>query len=168
METVAPLDILRRAGVNCTSASASGKLEVLGRNKIVLTADKLLEDILDQTFDLVVIPGGPGVYPLRKDKRVIDLVRKQAEAGKTVAAICAAPTILKDAGLLEDKSYTGHFSIADELPDLQTASAVVMDGNIITSRGAGTAVEFGLTLAELLAGSNTSREVSESIHFQPA
>lgn len=167
METVAPLDILRRAGIHCTTASASGKREVLGRNHIVLTADELLENVLEQSFDVVVIPGGPGVYTLRKDKRIVELIRKQAEAGKTVAAICAAPTLLKDAGLLEDKSYTGHASIAEELPELQTNTAVVVDGNIITSRGAGTAVEFGLTLAELLAGSDTASEVADSIHFHP-
>ena len=168
LETIAPLDILRRSGVTCTTASASDKLEVKGKNQILITADRLLADVLAQDFDLVVIPGGPGVYPLRKDPRIVDLLKRLAAQGKTVAAICAAPTLLKDAGLLEGKSYTAHFSVADELPEIKTASAVVVDGNIITSRGAGTAIEFGLTLAELLAGSKVSKEVSDSIHFQPA
>jgi 4-methyl-5(b-hydroxyethyl)-thiazole monophosphate biosynthesis len=167
LEAIAPLDILRRSGVRCTTASASAQHEVMGRNEITLKADRLLEEVLGHEFDLIVIPGGPGVYPLRKDARVIELVKNQSAVGKPVAAICAAPTILKDAGLLNDKAYTAHFTVADELPDIQGASAVVVDGNIITSRGAGTAVEFGLKLAEILTGQESSAEVAESIHYQP-
>jgi 4-methyl-5(b-hydroxyethyl)-thiazole monophosphate biosynthesis len=168
LEVVAPLDILRRAGVECTTASTGDQLEVTGKNGIILKADCLLSEVLDHSFDLLVIPGGPGVYPLREDGRVTELAKRQAEAGKSVAAICAAPTILKDAGLLEGKHYTAHFTVADELPDIKHASAVVVDGNIITSRGAGTAVEFGLELAKLLTSQDTSDEVAESIHYQPS
>jgi 4-methyl-5(b-hydroxyethyl)-thiazole monophosphate biosynthesis len=167
LEAIAPLDILRRSGVSCTAASHTGQLQLMGRNDIVLVADCLLEAVLDQSYDLIVIPGGPGVAALRADSRVINLVRNQAASDKLVAAICAAPLLLKDAGLLEGKSYTAHFSVADELPGLQTASAVVVDGKIITSRGAGTAIEFGLKLAEILTGISASKDVADSIHYQP-
>jgi len=167
LEAIAPLDILRRSGVTCTSASQSGKLQVKGRNDIMLEADCLLEDAQNKSYDLVVIPGGPGVNALRQDKRIIELVQQQAAQAKPVAAICAAPTVLKDAGLLEGKAYTAHYTVADELPDIQMASAVVVDGMIITSRGAGTAIEFGLKLAEILTGRDSSKEVAESIHYKP-
>lgn len=168
LEAIAPLDILRRSGITCTSASQSSRLTVVGRNQISLIADCLLDEVLKKHYDLIVIPGGPGVGTLRKDARVIQLVKDQAASGKTVAAICAAPTLLNDAGLLENRSYTAHYTVADELPEIITSKAVVVDGNIITSRGAGTAVEFGLKLAGLLTDEKTAKEVSDSIHFQPS
>ena len=167
LEAIAPLDILRRAGVECTTASTGFQLEVTGKNGITLKADKLFEEVADNDYNLVVIPGGPGVYPLRENSRVIEFVRNHAEIGKPTAAICAAPLILNDAGVLEGRAYTAHFSVEDELPDLQSESAVVTDGHIITSRGAGTAIEFGLELAKRLTGSESSQAVAESIHFQP-
>ena len=166
LEAVAPLDILRRSGVTCTSASQTTNLEITGRNQIILKADCLLEDVLTQSFDLLVIPGGPGVFALRKDPRVIQIIQNHSESGKQVAAICAAPTLLKDAGILENKVYTAHFTVADELPEIIESAAVVVDGNVITSRGAGTAVEFGLKLAEILCGTELANEVAESIHYQ--
>lgn len=168
LEAIAPLDILRRSGVTCTSASQSGQLTVTGRNQISLIADCLLDEALKNDYDVVVVPGGPSVGTLRKDPRVIQLIKEQAASGKTVAAICAAPTLLNDAGLLENRSYTAHFTVADELPEIIESEAVVVDGNIITSRGAGTAVEFGLKLVELLIDKATAKEVSDSIHFQPS
>lgn len=168
LEAVAPLDILRRSGVDCTVASQTGRLEVTGRNGITLKTDCHFDEVSDRSFDLVVLPGGPGVQALRDNPALIEVLKKQNSADKPLAAICAAPTVLHDAGLLEGRSYTAHFTVADELPKIIENSAVVVDGNIITSRGAGTAVEFGLTLAEILTGGESSREVAESIHHMPA
>lgn len=168
LEAIAPLDILRRAGVECTTASTGANLEVTGKNGVTLRADKLFEDVAEEAFNLVVIPGGPGIYPLRENSRVIEFVRNHAETGKPTAAICAAPLILHDAGVLEGREYTAHFTVADELPDMDEVRAVVSDGHIITSRGAGTAVEFGLALAQRLAGSESSKAVADSIHYQTA
>ena len=167
LEAIAPLDILRRAGVECTTASTGAQLEVTGKNGVTIKADRFFEDVAEESFNLVVIPGGPGIHNLREHSRVIEYVRNHAETGKPTAAICAAPLILHDAGVLEGRAYTAHFTVEDELPDLDTASAVVSDGHIITSRGAGTAVEFGLALAKRLTGSETSKAVAESIHYQP-
>ena len=166
LEAVAPLDILRRSGVECTVASQTGRLEVTGRNGITLKADCHFAAVSDKSFDLVVLPGGPGVHALRNTPTLLQVLQKQASDGKPLAAICAAPTVLHDAGLLEERSYTAHFTVADELPEIIEDAAVVVDGNIITSRGAGTAVEFGLTLAKILAGEDTAREVADSIHYQ--
>jgi len=91
--------------------------------------------------------------PERADPRVDAVVRSHAAAGKWLAAICAAPTVLHAAGLLDGRRYTAHFSVAGELPDILTDQRVVVDGNILTSRGAGTALDFGL----LLVGKNWCR-----------
>ena len=168
LEAVAPLDILRRSGVECTVASQTGRLEVTGRNGITLKTDCFFEEVVDKSFDLVVLPGGPGVHALRNTPTLLQVLQKQASDGKPLAAICAAPTVLHDAGLLEGKSYTAHFTVAGELTEIIEDAAVVVDGNIITSRGAGTAVEFGLALAKILTGEDTAREVAESIHYQDA
>jgi 4-methyl-5(b-hydroxyethyl)-thiazole monophosphate biosynthesis len=100
---------------------------------------------------------------LRADIRVPAVVRSFANAGKTIAAICAAPLILHDAGLLNGKAYTAHDSTSTVLGQAQLEKRVVTDENLITSRGAGTALEFGLTLLEHLAGAAESARVAKAI-----
>lgn len=168
LEAVAPLDILRRAGVAVTTAALGGERTVTGKHGIALQADTLFREARGQTFDAVVLPGGPGHKHLRKDNDVIALLKHHYEAGRLVGAICAAPTVLKDAGLLVDRRYTAHQSVLDELDGAVTDTAVVIDGPLITSRGAGTAIEFGLALAGELAGAAKAHEVGESIHHHPA
>jgi protein deglycase len=91
------------------------------------------------------------------------LVRQQSESGRWLAAICAAPTVLHDAGLLSGKRYTAHFSVADELHLIQANERVVIDGRLITSRGAGTALDFGLCLVEKLFSPDKSAELIRAI-----
>ena len=167
LEAVGPIDCLRRAGVDVTIAAAGKDLQATGRNGITLRADACLDDLEDIEYALVVLPGGPGHTRLRSDPRVIERVRKQAAAGRWVAAICAAPTILHEAGILAGRKYTAHHTIADELPDIITDRAVVTDGCVVTSRGAGTAVEFGLELVALMTNAATAREIAGSIHHRP-
>jgi 4-methyl-5(b-hydroxyethyl)-thiazole monophosphate biosynthesis len=150
IETVTPVDLLRRAGIEVVMASLHGAA-VSGRCGIRLEADAVLADVDPQTFDLLLIPGGPAVGELRRDGRAAALARDFEAAGKTVAAICAAPLVLKDAGLLENRSFTAHSAVHDELPGVSSARLVV-DENLITSRGAGTALDFGLALVERLLG----------------
>src|SRR5204862_686200 len=104
----------------------------------------------------------PGVAVLRHDGRGATLARGFHAAGKSVAAICAAPLVLKDAGLLDGRRFTAHFSVCEELPGV-SQERVVVDGNLITSRGAGTAVDFGLALITHLVDSAAAGEVSRSI-----
>jgi len=162
-ETVAPVDLLRRAGAEVTVASLSGCQLVTGRSNITVQADAALVDVAAREFDLLLIPGGPGVKALRTDGRPAQLARAYSEAGKPVAAICAAPTVLADAGLLAGKRFTAHFSVHGELPEALAAERVVEDGNLITSRGAGTAVEFGLALVRRLFGEARAQEVAKAI-----
>lgn len=166
LEAVGPIDVLRRANVTVTLASTEPSLTVQGRNSMLLVADVLLDAVAHQSFDAVIVPGGPAVAALRQDERVLSLLRRHASAAKILGAICAAPLVLAEAGLLEGRRYTGHASIAPSLPALVTTQAVVVDGRLLTSRGAGTAVHFGLALVEALVGKATADQIAESIHHQ--
>jgi 4-methyl-5(b-hydroxyethyl)-thiazole monophosphate biosynthesis len=164
IETVVPVDLLRRAGAEVVMAAITSSIHVTGRCGVTMHADALLADVLGQDFDLLFIPGGPGVKALRADGRAAQLGKDFAAKDKVVSAICAAPTVLKDAGLLEGKHFTAHFSVREELPPgLVEDERVVRDGKLITSRGAGTAVEFGLALVETLFGAEKSKEVAAAI-----
>ena len=163
LETIAPVDLLRRAGAEVILASVAGPLHVTGRCGITLHADSALEGLDMESFAMLLLPGGPGVKALREDVRPAQLATAFASQGKSVAAICAAPTVLKDAALLTGRRFTAHFSVHAELPEVLAAERVVVDRNLITSRGAGTAIEFGLALVEHLFGAERSREIAASI-----
>lgn len=166
IEATAPIDLLRRADAEVTIASCSGSLEVTGRSKITLRTDTLLSKIPDPlAFDLLVLPGGPAVFELRKRTEIIDLIRTFADTGKPIGAICAAPLLLLDAGVItSDSPCTAHGSTSNELTNLKQKLAVVQEEKIITSRGAGTAVEFGLALINELFGLQKANEIRASIH----
>jgi len=163
LELVAPVDVLRRAGADVVLAAVGGDPVATGRNGLVLQADVLLAGLQTGDFDLLLIPGGAAVSFLRKDGRAAELARQFVDSGKPVAAICAGPLVLEDAGLLEGKRFTSHFSAVNELPGAQTGERVVEDGLIITSRGAGTALEFGLALVDRLFGEAKEEEIARAI-----
>jgi 4-methyl-5(b-hydroxyethyl)-thiazole monophosphate biosynthesis len=165
IEAFAPIDLLRRAGVEVTTAALADGIHVTGRSGITAHADTPLAAVLARDFDLVFLPGGAGVKHLRADARVRDLILKQHAAGRWLAAICAAPVVLHDCGLLTGRRYTAHFSVANELPAILAAERIVTDGKITTSRGAGTAVDFGLHLVGLLTGAEKSADISKAICF---
>jgi 4-methyl-5(b-hydroxyethyl)-thiazole monophosphate biosynthesis len=165
IETFAPVDLLRRVNVEVTVASLNENRHATGRSGITAHADEPLSAIQTQLFDLLLVPGGPGVKNLRADPRVRSLVENHYAHHRWIAAICAAPTVLHDAGLLDGRRYTAHFSVADELPNILGDEKVVTDGKIVTSRGAGTAIEFGLHLISLLTSPKQSEEVSKAICF---
>jgi 4-methyl-5(b-hydroxyethyl)-thiazole monophosphate biosynthesis len=163
IEAVAPIDLLRRAGLEVTVASLGRELEVTGRSGIRLRAEFALNEVITRSFDCLILPGGPGVKHLRADPRIVPLIRRHAEAGAWITAICAAPTVLHDAGLLAGRRFTAHPSVAAELTGPLSQEAVVCDGQIITSRGAGTAVDFGLAIVEALQGKARAEEVRQAI-----
>lgn len=163
IETVTPINLLRRAGAEVVVAALGTDLTVTGRSQIRLQADTLLAEVDANSFDMLLIPGGPGVKLMRADGRPARLAVSYHQAGKPVAAICAAPTVLADAGLLAGKRFTAHFSVHAELPGVLPDERVVEDGLLITSRGAGTAVEFGLALVRRLFGGEKAEEVSRAI-----
>jgi 4-methyl-5(b-hydroxyethyl)-thiazole monophosphate biosynthesis len=161
IELVTPVDVLRRAGVEVVIAALHEKIAT-GRGGIRLEADAALADVDPPSFDLLFIPGGPGVWDLRSDGRAAVLAKDFATAGKPVAAICAAPLVLMDAGLLVGKRFTAYHSVREELGG-GLDERVVVDGNIITSRGAGTALDFALTLVSLLGGQEAAVQVADEI-----
>jgi len=163
IETVTPIDLLRRSGAVVVVASLTDELMVKGRSNLSLRAEVRLDDIIDEDFDLLLIPGGPGVQGLREDGRAATLAGTFHARGKYVAAICAAPTVLKDAGLLTGKKFTAHFSVHEKLGLVTDAERVVQDGNIITSRGAGTSVDFGLALVRALFGDMEAEKIASAI-----
>lgn len=163
IETLTPVDLLRRAGMEVVMASVTGEPWVTGRCHITVRADAALAEVAGQSFDMLLIPGGPGVKGLRADGRPAQLARQFAEAGKPVAAICAAPTVLADAGLLAGRRFTAHFSVQAELPQALAQEKVVVDAPLITSRGAGTALEFGLELIRQLEGDAAAQDVAKAI-----
>jgi 4-methyl-5(b-hydroxyethyl)-thiazole monophosphate biosynthesis len=164
IEAVTPLDLLRRAGVECVVAGCEGEGLVRGRCALRVWAEVGLEACEGEVFDAVVLPGGPGVARLRADARVAALCSAQHARGGLVAAICAAPLVLKDAGLLPSRRHTAHKVAQGELPGLLEAEAVVLDDRVLTSRGAGTALQFGLALIEALLGEAAAQELARSIH----
>lgn len=163
IETIAPVDLLRRADAEVVIASVNGEKLVAGRCGMVVQADTTLAEAEKQSFDVLFIPGGPGVKVLREDGRPAELAKAYAAQGKLVAAICAAPMVLLDAGLLAGKRFTAHFSVHANLPGVLANERVVKDGNLVTSRGAGTAVEFGLELVCELFGEAKAKEIADAI-----
>jgi len=160
---VTTVDLLRRAGAKVTVAGLADGIHVTGRSGVTLHTDTTLASVEALDFDCVLLPGGPGVKLLRGDPRVPAIVSRQHRSNGWIAAICAAPTVLKDAGVLENARYTAHFSVLSELPGARLGERVVIDGRLITSRGAGTAVDFGLAIVESLFSAEKAAEVSTSI-----
>lgn len=164
IEAVTPIDIWRRAGLTVKIAAVGAKTKVTGRNGITLIADQLLSAVAPETtFDLLFLPGGPGVSQLRASPEVRELLGRQFAAGRRIAAICAAPLVLHDAGLLNGRRYTAHPSTETELNAILADEAVVTDGPITTSRGAGTALPFAAETLRLLKGAEVAQQIMVSI-----
>lgn len=165
LEAITIIDCLRRAGADLTVASVQ-KREIVTSRKVKITADCLITDCTRQTYDLIVLPGGlPGAEFLRDSKELAEMLKKQKEAGRFYAAICASPAVVFEYhGLLADKKATCYPAMAEKLKNKQaTNQRVVVDGNCITSQGPGTALEFSLKLVELLFGSEKSRELAKAM-----
>jgi len=162
LEAVAIIDVLRRAGADVTVASVSGNRQITASRGVVLVADTVIEKCMHREYDLIVLPGGiPGAENLRDSDHLTNLLRKQYEKGWLYAAICASPAvILNHHGLLKDRNATCHPAFVDQLGSRDQAVPVVVDGNCVTSQGAGTAVEFSLALVERLFGKDQRDEVA--------
>ena len=166
LEAITVIDLLRRAKVQVVSASLDGDIITASRGTR-LVADQTLDQVVDQEFDMIVLPGGlPGADHLRDDPRVIALLQKMAKNNKYTAAICAAPKVLAKAGLLEGKRATAYPGTLEKLALSDTSlstAAVECDGKIITSRGPGTAMDFALQLIDILCGKQVRDEVENGL-----
>lgn len=166
LEAVTLSDLLRRAGIEVVVAGLQHGL-IQGSRGIRIEPDVYLDDVLTRDFDLIALPGGlPGAEYLRDDPRVQALLRKMAAAGRYTTAICAAPMALAQAGLLDGKQATAYPGVLDQLKLPNTRSlndAVVVDGKVVTSQGPGTAMDFALTLIELLVGKSMRQQVETGL-----
>ena len=153
LEAVTIIDLLRRAEIEVVAAGLEAGAVTTSRG-VVLLPDVALDEVLEQDFDMIVLPGGlGGAQRLEQDPRIIQLLQQMADKGKYTAAICAAPQVLATAGLLQGRTATAYPGILDKWSDLKLSSAaVVEDGTVITSRGPGTAMDFALMLITLLCG----------------
>ncbi len=157
IEAITIIDVLRRAGVTVdVVGTESGP--ITGSHGITVTPDRLLAGIDAGAYDLIALPGGmPGTVRLREHAEVRRVVRELADRGRYTTAICAAPTVLAAAGVTAGRAVTSHPSVAAELAGTAyREDPVVVDGPVITSRGAGTAMEFALALVETLADRATA------------
>ena len=164
IETITAVDILRRSGAKVSLAGLSaGPIE--GSRGIQLFADDLLSDNFSENIDLVILPGGqPGTDNLLKDRRVGILLKEMDKKNKLIAAICAAPIILEAKGLLANIKRTSHPSVKKHLAGkFYSEERVVVDKNIITSQGPGTAMEFSLKLVEMLFGAKRVAILSKAV-----
>jgi 4-methyl-5(b-hydroxyethyl)-thiazole monophosphate biosynthesis len=168
IEAVTVVDLLRRAGIEVHTASLDGP-RVTGSHGVTVLADKALDAVVADDYDMVVLPGGmPGAAHLKNDARIVSLLRRFAAEGRYTAAICAAPGVLAHAGLLDERSATSFpgFLATDSAPGIRLRDeAVVVDGKVVTSRGAGTAMEFGLALIALLEGDAAMQRVRQRLEI---
>jgi len=164
IEAVTCIDILRRAAVEVTIAGLSAN-PVVGSRGVRLNADQDVDSV-DETFDAYVLPGGgPGAVNLARCKKVQMILRDAERQGKIIAAICASPAVvLSPLGLLKNKSATCYPGMQKDFPSDAhfMPEAVVVDGNLITSRGPATAMEFALTMVEHLAGPDVRHQVARA------
>ena len=166
LEAVTLIDLLRRAGIEVVAAGLQPGIVKASRGTQLLP-DAALDDVLMEEFDMIVLPGGmPGAQHLKEDPRIIGLLKKMAGQGKYTAAICAAPTVLAEAGLLAGKRATSYPGFLDKMAVAGMSylkDAVVVDGKVLTSRGPGTAMDFALALIEILSGKAKRDEVEAGL-----
>ena len=166
LEAVSIIDILRRGGVEVVVAALEDGPVTASRG-VRLCADTTLDQVGDQDFDMVVLPGGgPGSDRLRADERIAALLKRHARLDRYTAAICAAPKVLAAAGLLDGKRATGYPGVLEalDLPATEVLRQVVVsDGKVITSQGPGTAMDFALHLVETLQGADVRERVERGL-----
>lgn len=167
VEALTVVDILRRGGVDCKTVSIMGDYDVISSHAITIRADLLFEEQNLEDADMLILPGGiPGTPNLKAHDGLDKLIRRYQEDGKYLAAVCAAPTVYGEKGLLKGKNATCYPGMEDGLTGANALTdSVVCDGQFITSRGMGTCIDFGLTLLAKLKDEKTAREIGKKIVY---
>lgn len=165
VEALTAVDLLRRGQITCEIVSLADAREVTGSHGITVTVDRSFSDTDFEEYDGVILPGGmPGTKNLAADGRVLSLLRSFRDAGKLTAAICAAPTVLAKAGLLEGKTAVCYPGMEGELTGAKVSfTPTAVDGTVITGRGVGTAIAFALAIVEYFEGAERAETLAESI-----
>lgn len=166
VEALTVVDILRRAGIETDMISVTGNIEVTGSHGITVKMDKLFE-VVDEDARMIVLPGGmPGTLNLKAHSGLKDMIYRYDSEGRYLAAICAAPTVYGEMGLLEGKKATCYPDMEDGLVGADVCfDSVVMDANYITSRGLGTAIDFALKLVSVLVDDATANSLANKIVY---
>ncbi|HIF50084.1 MAG TPA: DJ-1/PfpI family protein [Thiotrichaceae bacterium] len=164
LEAVTIIDLLRRAQIEVITAGLDSQ-NITASRGVVIIADTDLDTALKDDYDMIILPGGlPGADHLGNDQRIKHILIKMKNSGKFTAAICAAPKVLANAGILDNKKATSYPGFLDEAKNTEISNdAVVTDGKVITSRGPGTAMDFALTLIESLEGKEKRDEVEKGL-----
>lgn len=166
IEAVTVIDLLRRADINAVTAALK-KNPVTGAHDISVTADILLDNLIadNVNFGAIILPGGmPGSANLKNDPRIITIIKQINKAGGLTAALCAAPIVLSEAGILQGKKFTCYPGYEDEITEgIYTNENVVSDGPVITGKGAGPAALFALAVVEFLKGRKTAEKIKNQI-----
>lgn len=165
IEAVTIIDVLRRAGNSVTTCSLQDTLEVAGAHFITIQANKTLKNVLDEAFDMIVLPGGGlGTQNLASNQLVQELLKKFKKEDKLIGAICAAPYALHTAGVLNE-NYTCYPSFEKKIHETgyHSNEDVVIDQNVITSRGPATAMIFALKLVEILNGKPNAEQLKQDM-----
>ncbi|KAK9674175.1 hypothetical protein RND81_12G216200 [Saponaria officinalis] len=168
MEAIIIIDVLRRAKAKVVVASVGEKLEILASRKVKLIADVLLDEATKSSYDLIVLPGGlGGAEAFAASEKLVEMLKKQREANRPYGAICASPAlVLEPHGLLKDKKATAFPAMCNKLSDQsEIENRVVVDGNLITSRGPGTSMEFALAIVEKFFGREKAIELAKTMLF---
>ena len=165
MEAMFPLDIMRRGGLNVKTVSVTGNKTVISSHQVPIVADLLFEELKEEDVEMIVLPGGlPGATNLDAHAGLDKLIMSFAAAGKPLAAICAAPMVYGKRGLLKGKKATCYPGFEQYLEGADCTGAMVeKDGNVITGKGPGAAMEFALAVVELLQGKDKVAELKEAM-----
>ncbi|WP_368490666.1 DJ-1 family glyoxalase III [Clostridium sp. BJN0013] len=165
IEALTCVDVLRRGNIECKICSINSKEDVKGAHGIIVKVDSLLKNINEDEYHAVILPGGmPGAVNLRDNEKVIEIVRKFDRENKIIAAICAAPIVLKKAGIIYNRKVTSYPGFEEELQAYNySEEIVVQEGNLITSRGPATAVYFTFKILENLVDKNIVENLKKDL-----
>lgn len=165
VEAITAIDVLRRGGVEVTTAAVGDALDVRSAHGVAMKADARLADVLRGEFAAVVLPGGgEGTENLKRSPEVFELLRRQKEADGFLCAICAAPTVLEEAGVLDAETHVTCYPTCQMELDRPWAPApVVADGKVITGQAPGSSLLFALVVLQHLAGENVAKKVARGM-----
>lgn len=164
IEAVSIIDVLRRGGVEVVSASVHDRKDVRGAHGIVMNADRLLSDVIDEEYDVIVLPGGgEGTANLKSCAALIERIRRQRAEHRFLAAVCAAPTVLVEAEVLGNEHVTCYPTCQMELDRPWRNAPVVADGFIITGQAPGSALLFALVVLQLVFSDSAAKKVARSM-----
>ncbi len=166
VEALTPLDVLRRAGAEVVTVSITGRLEVVSAQKVEVKADMLLEHLVDKEADAYILPGGPGHVSMIGNEAIADIVSAADAKKKVIAAICAAPAVLGNIGVLNGHKATVFPGFESQLYGADVVDEkVVMSGHVITAKGMGVSLQFGLAIVSALYGKEKADSIGQAVQM---